>query len=75
MTDVVSHVSPYRRIEIGSSYKPAPITVETESAFSKAIREALEEKQRAEQDRIWRHVEQIARGSASAETTNLEEQP
>jgi hypothetical protein len=59
--EVKHHVSPYRRIEIGAR-TPDPQPAPQESALSKAIREAAEEKQRVEHARIWNHVVQTAQG-------------
>lgn len=62
MTQVASHVSPYRRIENGSRPKATLVAAENEGNLARAIREAAEEKQRAEAQRIWNHVVQVARG-------------
>jgi hypothetical protein len=62
MTEIAHHVSPYRRIEIGARTRQPDGSEPQESALAKAIREAQEEKQRAECSRIWNHLVQTARG-------------
>ena len=62
MTEVVAHVSPYKRIEIGpptpQPKKPAP----AQPVVSQAILDAYEEIRRARYLRIWDHVVQTAQG-------------
>lgn len=58
---VDSHVSPYKRIDLGAR-GPAPAQPETETAIAKALREAEEHAQRIEHLRIWNHLVQTARG-------------
>lgn len=58
---VDSHVSPYKRIEIGPRpYVPAPAPDENDLA--RRTREEIEKKRHIEHLRIWNHLVQTAQG-------------